>query len=60
MHVATNSIVYQCKKGLARKHVPQADAEKRSILIDASRTESTDMNRIGHKRCGQHRYRGIQ
>jgi hypothetical protein len=50
--VAANFVIRQRDKGLAGEHMPQADAEKRSILIDALRAESRNVKGIGDKSLG--------
>lgn len=59
MHVAAHFAIGKRNKGLAYEHVAQADAKKRSILIETVRTQCGDVKRIGHKGVCEHGYRRI-
>src|SRR4029450_8004488 len=60
MDVAANLTISQRDKGLASEHMPQADEEKQSILIDPLRAESRDVKGLGDKRPGRPGYCRVQ
>ena len=53
MHVSANSAVHQRDKSLTDEHVPQADPEKQSVLVDTLRPESRHVERVGHECVGE-------
>ena len=59
MHIAAHFAIRERDEGLANEHVAQADAKKKSILIEAVRTQCGDVKRIGHKGVCEHCYRRV-
>jgi hypothetical protein len=60
MNVAAHRAVGERDKGLAQKHLTQADAKEQSILIPASSAEGGKVQRIGNERIGEQRHAIVQ